>query len=426
MFGKEVVDSKHYYPMLAIVCLVIIGILSWNILVPLLIVLPIALIIPFLITFGRHLKNWKGFVGDWKTRIYAVIYAMTLSIVVFTILSHVSFLIFSGFYNTLLLTSIFLFVSVAVFVYFVIYFIKKLAKTLFLARETVVDMVVVSLIVCLIWSGIFLALVGSGIYNNYVVKSDNYISSVADSMQEYQLSDEKGMIVFDELDSYYKLIFDDVNEGIKEIKEKEASKNLVFSCLLDDCFDFAFSRMAVSSIFSMKSSDYRYAMQNAREANAELKENEEFGNVFGDTNIKNKKEYYDYLKQIMNGEYYIQDLDDYDSLFVELEEDFDYKKLMEIDAELKKFTPNSAFVSLLDEFKSNSLLINGVGKVLMHTHFAEHGFKAITKMSLTGHRINMIRSTFELLYLNKDKEESADSKIVRYYVLSKGGNDEVK
>ena len=96
---------------------------------------------------------------------------------------------------------------------------------------------------------------------------------------------------------------------------------------------------------------------------------------------------------------------------------------MMVDEKLKKLMPDGGVISISNEFRSNSLLINGVGKVLMHTHFAEHGFKAITKMSLTGHRINVIRSTFELLYLNKDKEESANSKIIRYYVLSKGGEE---
>ena len=141
------------------------------------------------------------------------------------------------------------------------------------------------------------------------------------------------------------------------------------------------------------------------------------------TNIKDKKAYYDHLKSIINDDYYLQDLDEYDSLLEGLEEDLDYKKMMEIDNELKKLTPNSGFVSILDEFKSNSLLINGFGKMLMHTHFAEHGLKAITKMSLTGHRINVIRSTLELLYLNKDKEESANSRVIRYYLLSKGGEE---
>ena len=230
MIGKEVFDSKYFYSMLAFICLVIIGLLAWNIWIPLIVVLPIAIIIPLLITLGAYFKHWQGFIGEWKNLTYSTIYAITTTMVVFVVISNLGFIILKDFYNTLLLTTIFIFILVAVFVYSVIYFKKKLVKAPFISRQVVVDMVVVSIIICLVWSSVFLILVGGGLYDKYVVRTEESMKQINDDMQNYKLTaDEKGLIVFNELGAYYDVNVIQSNKAIEDIKKKETSISLMYT-----------------------------------------------------------------------------------------------------------------------------------------------------------------------------------------------------
>lgn len=421
MFGKEVVDSKHFYPMFAIICLVIIGLLSWSIWIPLLVVLPIALIIPFLITFGNHLKYWRGFMFDWKSLIYSTIYAMTISIVAFIVLVNVIFVPLNKFYSSLILISIVLFIITGIFVYSVIYFKKKIARGDFNVHHVLVDVLVIGVIVCLVFSSLFIVLAGSGLYNKYVSQNEEHLKSINDQMKDYKLrTDEKSLLIFNELSSYYDKNIISLNKDIENVKKKEKEKAIIFSCLSDNCFEFIAQRVLINIDYSIISAIFKEQMDNAREINIELKENELEGAEIEYSSITDKTEYLEHLKQEISAEYFIEDVDEFDVLLLRLDNEFNYKEMNEILNELPELPGGAGMLSIFDEIlSSNSMLVRSSGKMLMHTKAAKQIFVATTKATIEVAKLQKLNPLLENIYTNKEVEESANSKIIRNYLLYK-------
>jgi len=414
MIGKEVFDSKYFYSMLAFICLVIIGLLAWNIWIPLIVVLPIAIIIPLLITLGAYFKHWQGFIGEWKNLTYSTIYAITTTMVVFVVISNLGFIILKDFYNTLLLTTIFIFILVAVFVYSVIYFKKKLVKAPFISRQVVVDMVVVSIIICLVWSSVFLILVGGGLYDKYVVRTEESMKQINDDMQNYKLTaDEKGLIVFNELGAYYDVNVIQSNKAIEDIKKKEKAKPIIASCLVDDCFEFVAERVLINYDYAITSLIFKEQMNNAREIAIELKENELHGN-------KDKSKYFELLGKGINNEYFIEDVDEFDVLLLKLENDFNYDEMQEINKKMEDMFANlGGMGDVAGLLSAKSLLMKSFNNVFLHTNFAEQMFVVIAKIGLNSNKNTKLNPLLDKVYTNKDVEETSNGKIIRNYLFYK-------
>jgi hypothetical protein len=421
MFGKEVVDSKHFYPMFAIICLVIIGLLSWSIWIPLLVVLPIALIIPFLVTFGKHLKYWRGFMFDWKTLVYSTIYAMTIATVAFVILINAIFVPLNGFYSSLTLMSVTLFVITGVFVYAVIYFKKRIMRADFNMHHVFVDLLVVGLIVCLVFGSLFIVLASSGLYDSYTNKNEEKLKSINMQMNDYKLrANEKSMLIFDELGSYYDENIIALNKDIETVKEKESAKPIFISCLNDNCFEFVSERLLIYYKYSIVSLVFKEQMNYAREISIELKENELEGIDIGYSGINDKSEYLEYLKKETDVNYFIGDVDELNVLLLKLDNEFSYSDMVEIMDELNSMSSVGGMVSVFDNvLSSKSILIRSASKMFMHTKASKQLFITLVKISLEAQKLQKLNPLLETVYTNKDVEESTNSKIIRNYLLYK-------
>jgi len=422
MLGKEVIDSKHFYPMLALLCLVIIGLLSWNIWIPLVVVLPVAIFISFLVTLGRHLKLWHGLMREWKAISYATIYAITISMFVFVVFSNFGFIVMNSFYNTLLLIATFLFIIIAVFTYSVIYFKRKLVKAPFIARQIIVDVVFISLIVCLVWGSLFLILAGGGLYDKYVQRTEINMKSLNDDMQEYKLSaDEKSLPVFKELGSYYDGAVIKSNNALNNLKTEEQVRPIVVSCLVDDCFKFVAERIVINYDFTVSAAIFKEQMNNARDVVEQIEDNAAYGDTFENTDIKDKAKFFNILNKGITENYFLADVDEFDVLLLKLDNEFNYDEMLEMSDQIQGISVHSTdgAEAIAGLFSAKSLLMKSVSKVLLHTKAAEQLFSTMAIITLNSNKNIKLNPLLKKVYANKDVEEAATSKIVRSYLLYK-------
>lgn len=414
MAQKEVasINDTVFLPIF-IVTLILISVLIGDFVSTFILSLISIILISFVYSIIKLRKFNKELMDKIKESSYILSFSFLTTLIITIILPYVLF--DNSFVNIFVIQYVYLLPILLIFFLSLFFYTALVNKVQPNLNHIIKSSLVVSLIISVAIS-LFLIIGSNHIYNQrtqiYNQQFDTTISELnAKSLDLYKADYQ----IFNEIKTYQNNFIE------KVIRQRETFQNIDVKrgfCIQTNCAKSIVDKAHNLIIVVVNSEVIRGTLKEANEE-VEYINSEEFKQ-----NFTSLDEYKIYLKnKIDSSQFTLTSLSDENKNTLDLlESEFTYQDFQNLKEKINQKEENVALVSVFSEsgliFETNSLFFNSLSYTMEHSEPFRELLRLVMKVSIYTREHGKNSDLFVEIYNNKDIDESTESKIIRYKLIS--------